>query len=169
MVLDANLRLSVMRDRDAYLCNLLVALQFADVIKASDEDLDHLGLPGTTTLDKARHLLDGTGAKMMALTLGAQGSGLLARDRQTWWARESVPWPVVDSVGAGDCFLAGLLTAVLTTQGLNLAHPGDAEGRRVLSYALASASLCVMRRGCAPPTRQAVEARTAQVACQFEK
>ncbi|MEY2952845.1 MAG: hypothetical protein RLZZ401_932, partial [Pseudomonadota bacterium] len=43
VVVDANLRPSVMPDLVAYRSNVLNALQFAHVIKASDEDLDTLG------------------------------------------------------------------------------------------------------------------------------
>ena len=48
MVIDANLRPSVMPDLAAYRRHVMAALQFADVIKASDEDLECLELPGAT-------------------------------------------------------------------------------------------------------------------------
>ena len=165
VVVDANLRPSVMPDMAAYRHNVHAALALADVIKASDEDLDHLDLPGATALDKAKTLLASTGASLMALTLGAQGACLLTRSGQVWFARESAPVEVIDTVGAGDCFLAGLLTAVLLEERLVLAQPDDASARRILSHALASASLCVMRRGCVPPSREEVLARTRQFPC----
>ena len=165
VVVDANLRPSVMPDMAAYRRNVHAALALADVIKASDEDLDHLDIPGATALDKAKTLLASSGASLMALTLGAQGACLLTRSGQVWFARESAPVEVIDTVGAGDCFLAGLLTAVLLEERLVLAQPDDASARRILSHALASASLCVMRRGCVPPSREEVLARTRQFPC----
>ncbi|MEY4100383.1 MAG: hypothetical protein RL300_1554, partial [Pseudomonadota bacterium] len=39
--------------------------------------------------------------------------------------------------------------------------------RQLLTSAIASASLCVMRRGCVPPTRAEVLARLAQVRYSF--
>ncbi|MEP6587992.1 MAG: PfkB family carbohydrate kinase [Polaromonas sp.] len=165
VVVDANLRPSVMPDMAAYRRNVLAALQLADVIKASDEDLDHLGIEGASALDKARILLAGTGARLMALTQGREGACLLTRSGRVWHARESVPVQVIDTVGAGDCFLAGLLTAVLLEQGQVLEPLEDASARRILSHALASASLCVMRRGCVPPSREEVLTRTRQFPC----
>lgn len=165
VVVDANLRPSIMPDMAAYRRNVLAALEFADVIKASDEDLDHLGIQGATALDKAKTLLASTGARLMALTLGGEGACLLTRSGQVWHARESGPVEVIDTVGAGDCFLAGLLTAVLLEEGLVLEQPEDASARRILSHALASACLCVMRRGCVPPSREEVLTRTRQFPC----
>jgi fructokinase len=167
VVVDANLRPSVMPDMVAYRANVLAALQFADVVKASDEDLNHLATPGSTPLEQAKNLLTSTGAQLMALTLGGEGACLLTRDGRTWHARESVPVQVVDTVGAGDCFLAGLLTGMLMQQGLKLAALDDTAARQMLAHALASASICVMRRGCVPPTRGEVLARTSAYPCTF--
>jgi fructokinase len=169
VVVDANLRPSVMPDMAAYRRNVLAALQLADVVKASDEDLGHLGIEGDTPLAQAKNLLAHSGASLMALTLGGEGACLLTRSGQIWHGRESAPVEVIDTVGAGDCFLAGLLTAVLLekelTQNLTLAQLEDAAARRILSHALASASLCVMQRGCVPPTREEVRARTGRFGC----
>ena len=103
----------------------------------------------------------------MALTLGAEGACLLTSSGQVWHARESVPIDVVDTVGAGDCFLAGLLTAVLLEGDLVLEQLENESARRILSHALASACLCVMRRGCVPPSREDVLARTHKFPCVF--
>jgi fructokinase len=163
VVVDANLRPSVMPDMVAYRANVLAALQYADVIKASDEDLETLGVPGATALEKAQQLLATTPAHLLALTLGAQGACLLTRAGLVLQAREAVPIQVVDTVGAGDCFLAGLLVALLNRQaetGLGVTTIGQADGQHLLQHALASASINVMRQGCVPPTWDEVCAYT---------
>lgn len=158
VVMDANLRPSVMPNLTQYRHHVLTALQYADVIKASDEDLVHLDLPGADALAQAQHLLQHSRANVMALTLGANGAALLTRSGQLFQACDE-PLTVVDTVGAGDCFLAGLVTAMLEHK---LAAdwgttPEAAHVARALLYsAIASASLCVMRRGCVPPTRAEV-------------
>jgi len=164
VVIDANLRPSVMPDLALYRRHVLTALHYADVIKASDEDLDCLALPGEDAMAQARHLLKTSRASVLALTRGAQGAALLTRFGQTFAAHETQPLPVVDTVGAGDCFLAGLVVAMLAQQlapdwgAMAVSTP---QAHDLLGAALASASLCVLQRGCAPPTRAEVSARVA--------
>lgn len=170
VVVDANLRPSVMPNLDLYRRHVLTALQYADVIKASDEDLACLRLPGADALAQARALLQSSRASLMALTRGAEGAALLTRAGQVVQAREAQPIHVVDTVGAGDCFLAGLVVAMLARQ--LSAEWGCAEvevhvARDLLASAIASASLCVMQRGCVPPTREQVLARVASTGMEF--
>lgn len=173
VVVDANLRPSVMPDLGAYRRNVHAALQCADVVKVSDEDLENLEVPGADVFARARHLLDASGAGLLVLTLGRQGACLLTRDGRQWRAREAEPLAVMDTVGAGDCFLAGFMAALLARKGgaadtgALLALP-DSAGRGLLAHAVASASLCVMRRGCVPPTRVEVQARVEQAPCVFD-
>jgi fructokinase len=171
VVVDANLRPTVMPDLQAYRRNVLEALKLANIIKASDEDLETLGVAGRNATDRARKLLDWSGARWLALTLGAQGACLLGRDGTSLRALEAVPIKVADTVGAGDCFLGGLMAAMLRLP-ISPATPafalGDACARLVLEHALASASLCVMRCGAVPPTWDEVRDRVARAPCSIE-
>ncbi|WP_244095846.1 PfkB family carbohydrate kinase [Rhodoferax ferrireducens] len=170
VVIDANLRPSVMPHQEQYRRHVLTALQFADVIKASDEDLAGLNLPGAGALAQAQHLLQSSRASVLALTLGAQGAALLTRAGQVFQARELEPVAVVDTVGAGDCFLAGLVAAMLGHElpaDWGSAFVSEEVAKKLLGGAIASASLCVMRRGCVPPTRSEVLARLESVAMSF--
>jgi len=171
VVIDANLRPSMMPNLDLYRRHVLTALQYADVIKASDEDLHCLHLPGANALAQARYLLQYSRASVMALTLGSAGAALLTRDGERFQAREALPVVVIDTVGAGDCFLAGLVVAMLSN-GLAPDWGGvpvsAVMARELLGSAIASASLCVMQRGCVPPTRAQVLARLGSVATDFE-
>lgn len=158
IVVDANLRPSVMPDLDAYRHCIHSFLSVADIIKVSDEDLVALDVPGSTALEKARHVMQQTDAKLMALTLGAQGAWLLAANGGEYFGREKADLNIIDTVGAGDSFFAGLLAALgsLSTQGFNihnvLTQLDAKHANMALSHAIASASLCVQERGCVPPT-----------------
>ena len=166
VVVDANLRPSVMPDLAAYRAQVHAALAEADIIKASDEDLEHLEVPGPDALARARHLLAANPrASLMALTLGGEGAWLLQRDGNACFAREARPLAVADTVGAGDSFLAGLLAHLLrqaADQGVPfsalLAGLAPDRCRLALAHALASASLCVQERGCVPPGWAAAQA-----------
>jgi fructokinase len=170
VVIDANLRPSVMPHLEQYRRHVLTALQYADVIKASDEDLACLSLPGADALAQAQHLLQASRASVLALTLGAKGAALLTRHGQLFQAQEAKPVAVVDTVGAGDCFLAGLVAAMLAhslPSDWGSAQVSAAVGKQLLGSAIASASLCVMRRGCVPPTSAEVALRLEQTPCMF--
>lgn len=170
VVIDANLRPSVMPNLDLYRRHVLTALQYADVIKASDEDLDCLRLPGTSAAAQAQHLLQYSRASVLALTRGSEGAALLTRHGQLFQARETMPLAVVDTVGAGDCFLAGLVASMLQHKlatDWGSATVKEEVARVLLSSAIASASLCVMQRGCVPPTRAEVLQRMGSVEMAF--
>ncbi|WP_332740206.1 PfkB family carbohydrate kinase [Hydrogenophaga sp.] len=166
VAVDANLRPAIVPDMGAYRSSVMAALQQAHLIKVSDDDLDTLGVPGADALARARALLASTRAQWLALTLGAGGAVLLARDGHTWHCAESAPVTVVDTVGAGDCFLAGLLVALLQRPALRQSTHADelrldaSDAQHLLAHAVASASLCVMQTGCTPPSLPEVVART---------
>lgn len=171
VVVDANLRPSVMPELDRYRQHVHTVLQQADVIKVSDEDLGVLRVPGADAMAQARHLLQTTHASVLALTLGGQGAAMLTRSGETFLARETTPIAVADTVGAGDCFLAGWVAAMLDHRlplDWGKLPVSSRVARDVLCRAVASASLCVMRRGCVPPTRAEVASRLAQVDMVFQ-
>jgi fructokinase len=66
--------------------------------------------PGAEEAD-ARALAVETGVPLVCVTAGARGAGLLRGSRWVWEAAR--PVTVVDTVGAGDAFLAGLLAGLL--------------------------------------------------------
>ena len=149
VVVDANLRPAVLADADAYRRNVHAALAYADIIKASDEDLAFLFDSPAPANQLARQLFATTSATTVALTLGAAGAALLHRDGRHWHAIDTAPITIQDTVGAGDCFLAGLLTKTIENAKIKGSDPFYFDA---LKFGVACAGFCVSRVGCDPPT-----------------
>jgi fructokinase len=171
IVVDINMRPSVVPDLGPYRANVMSAVRFAHIIKASDEDLQYLDAPGSTSLEQANWLLQASGAHILLLTMGAQGAALVfnpSMNQRLVHGRESQAVEVADTIGAGDCFLAGFLACWLDLSQAKGVHAAklagmldDDDKARLLSQALATASINVMRTGCNPPTRAEVMSRLA--------
>jgi len=153
---DANLRPVVVgsnaNDMAAYLDAVRQAMGMADVLKLSDEDIAALGWSDLSLPEVAHKVLQGP-TRLVALTLGAQGAMLVNAQGSVQLPVPKVP--VVDTVGAGDCFQAGLL-AYLSRQewlhGDRLDALDEAELGQALRHAMAAAAINVQRQGCQPPT-----------------
>ncbi|MFF7547070.1 carbohydrate kinase [Streptomyces canus] len=150
--LDPNVRPGLVTDRNAYLRRFAEWVALADVVKASDEDVAWLH-PGESYEAVAERWL-ASGAGLVLITFGSRGAWAIGRD-----ARVHVPAPavrVVDTVGAGDAFTAGVLahlhhTGRLSREGVD--HLAAGELARLLSYAVDIAADTCTRAGAQPPYR----------------
>lgn len=159
---DANMRPLAAPDLAVYAAGVRRALAQADLIKVSEEDLHYLGfgIGNGAPLDIARELLETLNPSLVALTLGADGAVLLTRQACVT-VRPPPGIAVRDTVGCGDCFMAGL-TAWLHGAGMleraALAHADAPALEQAARYAVATASLNAMRDGCQPPQAAEVDA-----------
>ncbi|OBK11731.1 carbohydrate kinase family protein [Mycobacterium asiaticum] len=158
VTLDPNIRPSVIVDRDQARERIDKLLERSDVVKTSDEDLRWLA-PDRTPQDTARSWL-ACGPALVALTMGDRGAlGLCSAGEVL------VPAPaleVVDTVGAGDAFMVGLLDG-LWELGVLGGDRRDALRRidlgdltSALERATAAAALTVTRAGADLPDRAAL-------------
>jgi fructokinase len=152
--IDANMRPLACAGLPAYAAGVRRALAHADLIKVSEEDLQYLGYGYGDPLDAALALFDQLDVKLVALTLGAAGAVLLSRTACVT-VRPPPGITVADTVGCGDCFMAGLV-AWLAVENLLEASALASAGVDVLEqagrHAVATASLNAMREGCHPPS-----------------
>lgn len=152
IMLDPNIRPDFIKDADRFRARLGRMMDGADIIKVSDEDLTWL-MPGPEPLhDKARSLLE-TGPTLVILTQGSAGSTGFLRDAEAVYVG-SRKVEVVDTVGAGDTFNAGVLSYLarhdlLHKDRLCLLTP-KAMGA-ALAFGAKVAAVTVSRVGANPP------------------
>lgn len=152
--IDANIRLVAVERKSEYLDGVKQALVRAHVVKVSDEDLLHLGARDDSAAEARRLCLANDTTALVALTRGAKGAALVTRALEVE-LQTPAGLAVVDTVGAGDCFHAGLLAWLHRNDSLNseALEQLDAETlRAALAHAIAAASINVTRAGCDPAT-----------------
>lgn len=151
---DPNVRPALVEDAAAARRRLLDLADHAHVIKASDEDLQYL-FPDHDVERAAWELLDGAQTQLVVVTEGAAGARVFTPRFEVPVAAEP-RGEVVDTVGAGDTFMAGLLVGladrdVLAVPALKTLDVDTA--RDAAAFAAEAAGVVVTRAGADPPHR----------------
>lgn len=157
---DPNIRPAIMKRSDKKRVEQLVA--HCDVVKVSDDDLRWL-YPNTPVEQVMREWA-AMGPALIVVTRGPWGSyARLAGDRDML-VIDALDVELVDTVGAGDSFMGGLLSGLLDAGLLGSAN-AKSEFRRVrwhdvqpaLHRGVVTAGLTVGQQGAYAPTREEVE------------
>lgn len=152
VMLDPNIRPGFIRDAETYRARLRRMMERADIVKLSDEDLEWL-MPGDEPVEDKIARLRALGPSIAILTRGGQGAWAWMRDgTKVEVAARRVA--VVDTVGAGDTFNAGVLAALDATGSLTperLAQITAPELVTALEYGARVAAVTVSRAGANPP------------------
>ncbi|HEY9212405.1 MAG TPA: carbohydrate kinase [Ancylobacter sp.] len=160
IMLDPNVRPGFIRDEAAYRARIGRLIALSHVVKLSDEDLFWLTGPGD--LEEQARKVQALGPHLVLVTQGARGVHAFARDWDVHVAATAVT--VIDTVGAGDTFNAGFLTALTETGALSregLARMAREGVSAALSFATRAAGISVTRVGANPPWRHEIEAQDA--------
>ncbi|MES0027675.1 carbohydrate kinase [Mesorhizobium sp. M0040] len=152
MMLDPNIRPNFIPDKAKHLRRIRNMMAMADIVKLSDEDLNWFGEAGSHE-DVVRNWLD-RGPKLIVVTHGSEGAVGYSSQHRVTVVPDKVE--VVDTVGAGDTFNAGIL-ASLHEQGLLsktaiASLPEDAI-QKALTLGAKAAAVTVSRAGANPPWR----------------
>ncbi|RYH10321.1 carbohydrate kinase [Tropicimonas sp. IMCC6043] len=151
VMLDPNIRPSFIRDEAAYRARIGRMLAVADIVKVSDEDLEWIVGPGTLAAQAEK--LRAMGPVLVCVTRGKDGVTAFRDGAPVEVA--STPVEVVDTVGAGDTFNAGVLAGLARAGKLaKSAVPGlmDEEIAVALDLGARAAAITVSRAGANPPT-----------------
>ncbi|AZL60100.1 carbohydrate kinase [Tabrizicola piscis] len=150
-MIDPNIRPGFIAGKEAeYRARIMRMIARADIVKLSDEDLHWLEGEGDLTA-LARGLL-GRGPKVVFITEGSAGARAVTATQDRFVAATKVT--VVDTVGAGDTFNAGVLASldaagVLSKSGI--AALSDATLDAALGLGCRAAAITVSRAGANPP------------------
>lgn len=161
---DPNCRPTITSDPDVVRVRVERFVALADVVKASDEDLAWL-YPGVDPLESARRWLTlgaPEGPAIVVVTRGADGPWAVCRAGE---AQANPPRVrVADTVGAGDSFMAALLSGIVDREldgaqrRPELRRLDVRELQRILEFAARAAAVTVSRPGANPPNRAEVRA-----------
>lgn len=151
---DPNARPSIMGEPEAALASLERFIALADVVKVSDEDIEWL--TGGAPIDEVVDRWLGMGPSLVVVTRGKHGSDV-ATASGLRFTKTPADVPVVDTVGAGDSFMGGIIDAMW---GMGL-RGGEAretlrtlpeeQVRAIIDRASAVSDVTVSRKGANPP------------------
>jgi fructokinase len=146
---DPNIRPALLPDHRWAVGQVEKMVALADVVKASAEDLDWLypGQPADGVLRRWRAL----GPSVVVLTDGSRGARFLAAGDGIGVA-PARPVQVVDTVGAGDAFMAGLINALAAAGHTGAAPAADEAVADAVAEAILVSALTCARAGANPPT-----------------
>ncbi|NYI05096.1 carbohydrate kinase family protein [Allostreptomyces psammosilenae] len=151
---DPNCRPALMEPHERAVARVERLVALSDVVKVSDEDLGWL-YPGEP-VERVAARWQASGPALVAVTRGGEGVHAVAASGAV--DRPAVPVRVVDTVGAGDSFMSGLLDA-LGSHGLLGGERREAlraitgeELTAVVGHAALAAAITCSRSGAMPPT-----------------
>ncbi|MGJ3237516.1 MAG: PfkB family carbohydrate kinase [Anaerolineae bacterium] len=152
---DPNLRLALWDDEASAHAGMRLGLDYAHIIKISDEEA-HLVLAEDEQITDLFDTFEQI--ELIMLTRGAEGCTIYLQGGQSY-THGGYRVQTVDTTGAGDSFMAGIIVGVL--EQLNAKRAFDQiDFERVLRLANASGALATTGRGAIPslPTRAEVDA-----------
>ncbi len=155
---DANLRESFLDDRERTWRDVRDLGARCTLVKLSDEDAGLLD-PESSPDDVARALLEGERTELVVLTRGPNGATAYTSDHEVSATPRAIE--LIDTVGAGDAFMAGMLAQLsdqgaLSGTGPRPTTPGELES--LLLGAMEVAAITCERRGANPPRRSELPA-----------
>ena len=152
VMIDPNIRPGFIEDEPRYRARLAAMLSRADIVKVSDEDLNWIEPTPLSLREKVKRLLD-KGPALVILTRGAGGAtGYLSEGPDVAVPVEHVQ--IVDTVGAGDTFNAGVmakLSELGALQKKRLRELDPEVTRQALAFGAKIAAATVSRAGANPP------------------
>ena len=152
---DPNWRPSLWDDFEEARALIWRMMPLCDIVKVADEEWEFV--TGTPDFGEGAQRIRAAGARLVVMTRGAQGASWNCAA-----ATGEVPGfaaAAIDTLGAGDAFVAGLLSQIAAAPALD-AVLNAADLGQIVRFANACGALATQQAGAIPalPTRAAVEA-----------
>jgi fructokinase len=149
---DPNLRISLWRDAQTAKAGIMEGWPKAQVIKISQDELEFLSQEDD--LETAARSLWHDGLQLLVITLGSSGCVYVTENDIEMVEGFSVQ--TVDTTGAGDAFVAGLIKGIHDTEQV---WEDEDKLREICRYANAVGAITTTQRGAIPalPTAKRVE------------
>ena len=154
---DPNLRLGLWENAEQARREMLHGMTYANIVKINDDELEFL--TGTRDFQAGATQLLEQGPSLLIITLGKEGSYFYTNSAEGKAPGFAIQ--AVDTTGAGDGFVAGLLSGLLEHIRPHepFVVPDKAELEQICRFANAVGAITAQKRGAIPslPTRQEVE------------
>lgn len=153
---DPNIRADLIEDEGLYRRRLQTFFNRAQVMKASDEDMHWLS-PGCPPLEALLSFTSSSALtnQLIILTQGNLGSTGIVGDLKV--ALPAAQTSVVDTIGAGDTYQAGVLAWVYQNflqRNRSFDAMTESDLSALMLYATTAAGINCSRRGCDPPWKR---------------
>lgn len=135
LVYDPNFRKPHLKDLVKFKSRIINHMRIADIVKGSDEDFQNIF--GTKAAAETWNLLKDEGVEILIYTMGKEGAAIFTKDYQSIFSAPEVR--VKSTVGAGDNFNAGLLTALQYLK-ISPIEISEIEWKKIIPLAMDCAS-----------------------------
>lgn len=154
---DPNCRPSITTDNSTTAQAVEALVKHSHIVKASHEDLEWL-YP-TRSVEASAMAWRQLGPALVVVTLGPRGA--IAFFDGGPCSIDAPRVSIVDTVGAGDSFMAALLSGILELGDQPLRALSPTAVQSVIQRAGSAAAITIARRGANPPTREQLDLSTA--------
>jgi len=151
---DPNIRPSLIPHRESYLQRFYRILSHSDLLRLSVVDLEWLA-PELTIQEFMTKIL-ASGVKVIALTSGGEGAWIYTKDYSLH--EPALDINVVDTIGAGDTFMAGFLSVIADNDhDLNNINHNQPLLKQALKVGCLAAALNCQKKGANPPYKEDIK------------
>lgn len=155
---DPNYRPDLWPDKEQAKVEMNLGFEHAHVVKISEEEYQFI--TGTNSFEECAEYILNKGVQLVVITLG--GEGCYFSDGKNSGYLKGYQVEVVETTGAGDAFVAGMLSHLVKQVNKEVAHKLEANAQieGILTFANAAGALATTKVGAIPSMPTVEEVKT---------